>query len=96
MSRKWLPKAQSLLENAFKMAEKQNRKKNELSLIGYNLAIAIEQVNALQSSNVVEECEEGEVDETFYYSEDRDYFTDMFLGETEYDRYFAGILGCRK
>jgi hypothetical protein len=92
----WLPKAQSLLENAFKMAKEQNRKKNELSVIGYNLAIAIDYVNALQSSNVVEECEEGEVDETFYYSEDRDYFTDMFIGESKYDRYFARIFGCRK
>jgi hypothetical protein len=92
----WLPKAQSLLENAFKMAEEQNRKQNELSLIGFNLAIAIDYVNALQSSNVVEECEESEVDEAFYYSEDRDYFTDLFLGESEYDRYFAWIFGCRK
>jgi hypothetical protein len=34
----WFRKAQSLLENAYKIAEEQNRKKNELSQIGYQLA----------------------------------------------------------
>ena len=92
----WLPKAQSLLENAYKIAKEQNRKKNELSLIGYNLAIAIERVKANQSSNGVQNGDEGEVDETFYISEDYVYFTDMFHGESEYDRYFARIFGCRK
>ena len=92
----WLPKAQKLLENAYQIAEEQTRTKSELSQIGYQLAIAIERIKENVSSNIVEVDNEGDVDETFYVSEDSAPFSDMFFGETEYDLYFAHIFGCRR
>ena len=92
----WLPKAQSLLENAYRIAEEQHRTKSELSLIGYHLATAIERVNMNQSSNCYNTDDEGDVDETFYDSNLSIRFSDMFMGKTEYDKYFAHIFGCRK
>jgi hypothetical protein len=92
----WFPKAQSILETAYRIAEEQDRRKNELSLIGYHLAVAIEGVKKSQpSTRVEEEDDEGDVDETFFDSENYGYFTEMFFGDSEYDHYFAQILGRR-
>lgn len=97
-SDQWLLKAQALLENAYRIAGKQNRRNNEISRIGYHLAIAIERAEEHQSSNGDEDAndDEGEVDETFFDCEKYDTFPEMFLGDTEYDHYFAHIFGCRK
>jgi hypothetical protein len=92
----WLPKAETLLETAYKIAEEHNRTKSELGQIGYHLAIAVERVNKKQSSDGVTNDDEGDVDETFFESADSDLFPDMFVGESEYDCYFAHIFGCRK
>lgn len=91
----WLRKSQTLYEIAYRIAEEQNRTTNELSMIGCFLASAIENVKRNQSSGCVEDDEESEVDESFFDEENYGYFTDMFLGTSEYDRYFGWIFGCK-